>query len=100
MSQVEKEGGKPKPMLKARNINLDECEKFRNRKGKKLRPSADPMELEEHWFPNNTVKTNKYTVWNFFLLNLILVQMAKAPNVYFVIISVMQTIKSISISNG
>ena len=49
--------------------------------------------------PNNMIRTSKYTVLTFIPLNLIN-QFKKAANVYFLIISFMQTIKSISISSG
>ena len=49
--------------------------------------------------PNNTVRTSKYNVFTFLPLNL-LNQFKKMANVYFLIISFMQTIKSISISDG
>lgn len=49
--------------------------------------------------PNNTVRTSKYNVFTFLPLN-ILNQFKKMANVYFLIISFMQTIKSISISDG
>ena len=47
----------------------------------------------------NQVITSKYTPLNFLPLNLIN-QFKKAANVYFLIIAFMQTIRSISISNG
>ena len=49
--------------------------------------------------PNNTVRTSKYNIVTFLPLN-ILNQFKKMANVYFLIISFMQTIKSISISDG
>lgn len=45
------------------------------------------------------INTSKYTVLTFVPLNL-LTQFSKAANLYFLILSFMQTIKSISISNG
>jgi hypothetical protein len=50
-------------------------------------------------FMNNAVRTSKYTFFTFVPLNLF-TQFKKAANCYFLIISYMQTIKSISISNG
>ena len=50
-------------------------------------------------YKDNSVKTGKYRWWNFLPLNL-LEQFKKAPNIYFLIISFMQTITLISISNG
>ena len=47
----------------------------------------------------NIVRTSKYNVMTFLPLNL-LNQFKKMANVYFLIISFMQTIKSISISDG
>jgi len=50
-------------------------------------------------FKNNGIRTSKYTLLSFIPLNLF-TQFSKAANCYFLIISYMQTIKSISISNG
>lgn len=50
-------------------------------------------------FKNNGIRTSKYTLLTFIPLNLF-TQFQKAANCYFLIISYMQTIKSISISNG
>ena len=47
----------------------------------------------------NVVRTSKYNVMTFLPLNL-LNQFKKMANVYFLIIAFMQTIKSISISDG
>jgi hypothetical protein len=44
--------------------------------------------IENYW-KDNTVRTNKYTILSFIPLNLFAVQFAKAPNVYFVIITIM-----------
>ena len=52
-----------------------------------------------HTVKNNTVKTSKYTWWNFIPINLF-EQFNKLSNVYFFIIMIMQTIDEISISNG
>jgi phospholipid-transporting ATPase len=48
---------------------------------------------------NNNVRTAKYTVWDFVPKNLFN-QFKKLANCYFLIITYMQTVKSISISNG
>jgi phospholipid-transporting ATPase len=50
-------------------------------------------------YPNNKVQTSKYTPLTFLPLNLFN-QFKKAANVYFLCISYLQTLKSISISNG
>ena len=50
-------------------------------------------------FRHNGIRTSKYTLLTFVPLNLF-TQFQKAANCYFLIISYMQTIKSISISNG
>ena len=47
----------------------------------------------------NTIITSKYTALNFVPLNLFN-QFKKAANVYFLLIGFMQTIPSITISNG
>ena len=61
----------------------------------------DPMEhnkklhsegkLSENWFRDNRVRTNKYTMLTFLPKNLFWVQLRKLPNIYFLIITVMQT---------
>jgi phospholipid-transporting ATPase len=48
---------------------------------------------------DNKVTTAKYNMWNFIPLNLFN-QFKKLANCYFLVITFMQTIKSISISNG
>ena len=48
---------------------------------------------------DNIVRTSKYTWYNFIFINLFQ-QLSKAANIYFLMITVMQTIKVISISNG
>jgi len=50
-------------------------------------------------FKNNSIKTNKYTWWNFLPMNLFY-QFKKAPNLYFLLITFLQTIELISISGG
>lgn len=48
---------------------------------------------------DNSIKTSKYNVFDFVPLNLI-VQFSKLPNIYFLIIGVMQMIPQITISGG
>jgi len=48
---------------------------------------------------NNSIKTYKYTLLDFIPLNLI-VQFSKLPNIYFLIVGIMQMIPQISISGG
>ena len=48
---------------------------------------------------SNVVRTSKYNVVTFIPMNLIN-QFKKAANIYFLIISYMQTIRAISISDG
>ena len=50
-------------------------------------------------FPNNSIRTAKYSFLTFFPMNLY-TQFSKAANLYFLLIAYMQTIKSISISGG
>lgn len=45
------------------------------------------------------INTSKYSILTFFPLNLFM-QFKKAPNLYFLLISFLQTIRSISISGG
>lgn len=48
---------------------------------------------------DNSIKTSKYTIFDFVPLNLI-VQFSKLPNIYFLIIGIMQMIPQISVSGG
>lgn len=48
---------------------------------------------------DNSIKTSKYTFYNFVPKNLI-VQFSKVANLYFLIIGIMQMIPSISVSGG
>jgi len=48
---------------------------------------------------SNFVTTSAYTLFSFLPVNLFR-QMSKAANVYFAMITVLQTVKVISISNG
>ena len=47
----------------------------------------------------NAIRTAKYSVFSFLPFNLIM-QFQKAPNIYFLVIAIMQTFTIISISNG
>ena len=69
-----------------------------NLKGKRF-SEVDGEKIENYW-KDNTVRTNKYSVWSFLPKNLFGVQFAKAPNVYFLVIAIMQCFKVISISGG
>ena len=51
-------------------------------------------------FCDNGIKTSKYTAASFLPLNLFVQFAGKASNAYFLLLSYMQTIKEISISNG
>ena len=60
------------------------------------------MEAPNHTnnrFCTNLIKTSKYSPYNFLFLNL-MVQFMKASNIYFVIITIMQLIPEISVTNG
>jgi hypothetical protein len=57
------------------------------------------INIQNKLFINNEIKTRNYTIWTFIPLNLI-IQFSKAPNVYFLLITIMQTFRVISISNG
>lgn len=62
-----------------------------------LKPKAlQELHLE---VKDNIVRTSKYSWWSFLPVNLFQ-QLSKAANIYFIMITVMQTIKVISISNG
>jgi phospholipid-transporting ATPase len=55
--------------------------------------------LPDHETVDNSIKTSKYTALSFLPLNLI-VQFSKLPNVYFLIVGIMQMIPQISVSGG
>lgn len=57
------------------------------------------MNVPDNDVCDNTIKTSKYTMYNFLPLNL-LIQFSKVANVYFLIIGIMQMVKSISVSGG
>ena len=71
---------------------------FKNNLAKK-----GPRELEFGFcyniFGNNSIRTSKYTALNFLPMNFI-EQFSKAPNVYFLILILLQFIKAISITDG
>eukprot|EP00347_Sterkiella_histriomuscorum_P005770 403355333 len=58
-----------------------------------------PDDLKDWKYPNNRIKTSKYTWWNFLPKNLYL-QFSKVNNAYFLIILVLQVIKAVSITQG
>lgn len=70
---------------------------FMSRRKIDLHPSQ--LESLNKEVASNTVVTSKYSVLSFLPVNLFQ-QMSKAANVYFLMITVLQTIKVISISNG
>lgn len=47
-------------------------------------------------YPNNYVKTSKYTWWNFIIKNVIFEQFRRYANIYFLIVSLLQQIPNIS----
>lgn len=63
--------------------------------GKRSLQLNQPSEL----YGNNSIRTSKYTFYNFFFLNLF-EQFKKPANVYFLVLSVLQVIRPISISQG
>lgn len=63
--------------------------------GKRSLQLNHPTEL----YGNNSIRTAKYTIWNFFFLNLF-EQFKKPANVYFLVLSILQVIPAISISQG
>lgn len=50
-------------------------------------------------FSNNSIRTSKYNLLTFLPLNLI-EQFSKAPNVYFLVLTILQFFKPISITGG
>ena len=54
---------------------------------------------QEHSVPDNSISTTKYTIYNFFVVNLI-EQFSKIANVYFLFLSLLQMIKLVSITHG
>ena len=53
----------------------------------------------QKFFPKNAVSTAKYTVWNFLFINMY-EQFSKLGNIYFQLLSILQLIPSVSITNG
>ena len=54
---------------------------------------------KESFFPDNSISTTKYTVYNFFFMNLF-EQFSKIANIYFLFLAFLQTIKLVSITGG
>ena len=54
---------------------------------------------QEQFFPDNSISTTKYTVFNFFFMNLF-EQFSKIANLYFLFLAFLQTIKLVSITGG
>jgi phospholipid-transporting ATPase len=50
-------------------------------------------------YGNNSIRTSKYTLWNFAVLNLF-EQFKKPANVYFLVLTCLQIVRPISISDG
>jgi phospholipid-transporting ATPase len=53
----------------------------------------------ERFFPDNSISTTKYTVYNFFFVNLF-EQFSKIANLYFLFLAFLQMIKLVSITGG
>ena len=51
------------------DLNPEKLNKMRTRKGNKVVKLKDDT-FEENWWPDNTVKTNKYTLLSFLPVNL------------------------------
>ncbi|CAH0518427.1 unnamed protein product [Peronospora belbahrii] len=62
------------------------------------RPQEDAVELPSP-FASNIVVSAKYNAWNF-LPRVLLAQLQRPSNVYFLIIAVLQTIREVSNTNG
>jgi magnesium-transporting ATPase (P-type) len=50
-------------------------------------------------YGNNEITTSKYSLWNFLPFNLFY-QVTKTANIYFIVITILQTIKPISLTSG
>lgn len=61
--------------------------------------SGDDDERDGNAFANNVVVSAKYTVWNF-LPRVLLAQVKRPSNLYFLFIAALQTIKEVSNTNG
>ena len=55
--------------------------------------------IDYSMYKNNGVKTSKYNLLNFIPLNFFY-QFSKVANIYFLILTILQTVKTISITNG
>jgi len=51
---------------------------------------------QEQKFPSNSIRTSKYTVWNFFPKAVIYEQFRKVANIYFTIVMIVQLIPGLS----
>lgn len=60
---------------------------------------CDSIRARNEGYRDNSVKTSKYTLWNFVPLFLFM-QFSRRANAYFGIICILQTIPSISITSG
>ncbi len=58
-----------------------------------------PIGRSENFFPNNSISTTKYTIYNFIFLNLY-EQFSKIANLYFLFLAILQMVKAVSITNG
>ena len=86
------------PKLTNRIIDLGDLNRMQIKGKQKFIVKNDSL-IEAYW-EDNTVVTTKYTLANFVPKNLFLVQFAKLANIYFLIITMLQVIPSISISNN
>lgn len=57
------------------------------------------MNIPDQSIPDNTINTSEYTLITFLPLNLLL-QLTKMANLYFIVIAILECIKSISTTNG
>jgi len=55
--------------------------------------------LSDPHYGKNEINTSKYSLWNFLPLNLFF-QVTKTANIYFIFITVLQTIKPVSLTGG
>ena len=72
------------------------------KKTRSMEINGDVSQLDHNTnkpFKNNKIKTSKYSWWNFVFLNIAL-QFSKMANVYFLIVSILQCIPNITITNG
>ena len=90
-----------KPTLDKRVISLEPLDLFRMStiRGPQFSERIGGGILQENWYRDNTVVTSKYTWCNFIPKNLFMVQLTKLSNIYFLIISGMQMVPEITISN-